>query len=245
MLPYTEDNNYEDSADPIEITCPACLKSETFTKCLKHQREDTRYNNTPNITEYMEKAGVPKRFLAARITDFPKLTKKFHLDKCLIPELDGVYKGKSRSPVLTTVHVYDFPSSPKGLLLEGPVGTGKTHLLCAILAEVILDGGNAMFIRSTQFLSDIKKSFGKQDLSNIDTKTEDLIELVKNVDFLFIDDLGVTKETDWAYSVWFDLIDARCAECRYTSVSLNDADVFDSRIKRRLLEMCEYVELTI
>lgn len=80
---------------------------------------------------------------------------------------------------------------------QGSVGTGKTHLACAI-ANNILDNGFPVKVLNVISLVDELKSFD-------DSKRKEL----RNVDVLLIDDLGKENGTVWLCSEIYGIINAR------------------------------------
>lgn len=122
----------------------------------------------------------------------------------------------------------DFGESMKSLIgqsifVHGPAGTGKTHLLAALARRQVamgLDTGipptsfYAKFTTIPNLLAKIKQSF-KDD-------TEELVfsEYAK-CNWLYIDDFGAEKETDWSYQIIYRIIDYRWGEMLPTIVSSN------------------------
>ena len=78
---------------------------------------------------------------------------------------------------------------------------------------------------------------------------ESLIELeIANVDVLVIDDFGVQKETEWANSKLYDLIDHRYESDKLTLLTSNLElselrEMGEGRIYSRLLEMTRELKL--
>lgn len=146
-----------------------------------------------------------------------------------------------------------------GFYLHGPVGTGKSHLLHAhyralprltkpsverntvnhkeILAFHL--HGKRLFIPSTQLLAVIRDTYRKSTGS-----TE--AELIKNygrVRWLYIDDLGVEKPSEWAIQTLYMVLDARYNNNLPTFISSNLAlsDIasrLSQRVASRITEMC-------
>ncbi len=92
----------------------------------------------------------------------------------------------------------------RGVVLWGEVGRGKTHLLCAVLRELVLRHGiRARFVEFTHLLSDLKLSFDRGE------GTADLLEPLSQVEILAIDELGKGRNTEWELTVLDDLITRR------------------------------------
>lgn len=124
----------------------------------------------------------------------------------------------------------------KGYLLIGPNGMGKTHLLVALLREAVLLGKDAKLLRASEFLSRVKKSFNN-------STEEDLIQEAKDVDFLFIDDLGTEKKSEWVSETWYRIIDYRYSELKPFSITANTMNGLDARLVRRITEMTTTIKM--
>lgn len=116
------------------------------------------------------------------------------------------HKGGNQREVHQRVvkHVEGYDSESKGLLLSGAVGTGKTHLLVAVLRDLTLRRGVvARFIEFTHLLSDIKEGFsqGKSEAEALGP--------LSALPVLGIDELGKGTATEWQISVLDELISRR------------------------------------
>jgi DNA replication protein DnaC len=149
----------------------------------------------------------------------------------------------------------------RGLVLYGPVGTGKTHLLCAMLAELVLEhGATARFIEFTHLLHDLKSEFGRPN--GVSSLMDPLVE----VDVLAIDELGKGRNTDFESSVVDELTSRRYNAMRAILGTTNHppkpstgraapnlanpdptgealVDRVGARVFSRLQEMCDFVEV--
>jgi DNA replication protein DnaC len=98
--------------------------------------------------------------------------------------------------------VEDFPNT-KGLLLTGPVGTGKTHLACAIANELLERLYSVYFGNVVDIMSFIKSTYSK----NSEIAEDEAINLMTDkVDLFIIDDLGKQNETSYTSSMLYQLI---------------------------------------
>lgn len=144
----------------------------------------------------------------------------------------------------------------KGLLMCGNPGTGKTHLAAAIVNTRLRQGYVAAFVTVLELLADIRKTFDRPDTNS------ELLDLVKKVELLVLDDLGAERVTSWVSEQMFDIINARCMNKKQTVITSNYTpedlilrmaasdkygnihdDLPGKRIVSRLNEMCSIIEV--
>lgn len=130
-----------------------------------------------------------------------------------------------------------------GLIIAGPVGTGKTHLAIAILRTVLQKGIPGICVQVPELLYEIRQSFGYENADKAN-----LLNLVKTAEFLVLDDLGAEKATDWVRETIFVVIDARYRDLKpmviTTNCTLDElAERIGDRIASRIVEMCQGIYL--
>jgi len=92
----------------------------------------------------------------------------------------------------------------RGLLLVGPVGRGKTHLLVAILRGLVFDHGvEVRFVEFTHLLSALKAGFD-EGIGEAVT-----LQPLVRVPVLAIDELGKGRATDWELAIVDSLVSRR------------------------------------
>lgn len=100
-------------------------------------------------------------------------------------------EGNSRI-VLTQLGEYLKNPIEKGIYLYGLPGLGKSTLMGWLIRALVMEGRQCGYIHFPTFLMDIKAGFG-------DNKNDNQhIELMKNIDYLVIDDIGGENPTAWS-----------------------------------------------
>lgn len=105
-------------------------------------------------------------------------------------------------------------SQGKNVFISGAVGSGKTHLACAVARELLADNlvRSVQFARCVSLFDEIKRSF------NAGT---DALAPYRTCGVLVLDDLGKQASTPWSLERLFDLVDDRYARCLPTITTSN------------------------
>lgn len=151
----------------------------------------------------------------------------------------------------------------RGLVLHGKVGRGKTHLMVAMLRELVFRHGiSVRFVEFSHLLADLKAGFD-QNLG-----AARLIDPLVAVDVLAIDELGKGRNTEFEGTVLDELISRRynsaatilattnyAPDAKPTGRSVANAaevamgtraapslpDRVGARVHSRLQEMCDFL----
>ena len=112
-------------------------------------------------------------------------------------------------------------------LLDGPVGVGKTHLAIAAASEREQKGDTVFFATVSDLLDHLRAAFAPDN----PVMPDDLLERIKTVDLLVLDDFGSERSTPFAEDKLFQIINYRYEERLPTIIttSLDFGDISESR----------------
>jgi DNA replication protein DnaC len=124
------------------------------------------------------------------------------------------------------------------LVLRGPRGTGKTHLMEAVGREMLARGKTVRYERIPTLLGRMRSAFNSEHqgvLEERNAQYRDVAEL------LMLDDLGSEKPSEWVREQMYRLIDERYGVNRLLIVSTNEsyeelANNLGERIASRLFD---------
>jgi len=171
------------------------------------------------VDDYCKKFVLSKR---AKI-----LLEKSRIDKRFCLRTFDNFKGydpitiKAKTKALDYVkHIEEYLETGKNLVIEGSgkVGTGKTHLACAVAQGVMQKGIPAQFINVVSMIAEIKENF-------------DISKFV-DVELLIIDDLGKEKGTEWVCETIYGIINKRYEQMKPTIITT----------EKRMSEMTSHYE---
>jgi DNA replication protein DnaC len=145
--------------------------------------------------------------------------------------------------------VREYPAVERGLLLAGPVGVGKTHLAVAILRGLTEKGASCLFYEYGSLLKEIQDSYNPVSR----TSEMNVLAPVYEAEVLVLDELGVSKPTEWVLDTMTHIIGRRYNDKKLTIFTTNYTDErqgragetlqdrIGARLRSRLYEMCRTV----
>lgn len=134
-------------------------------------------------------------------------------------------------------HFAELRKSGKGLLLYGPIGTGKTYAACEVANALIDKGYSVLVTNFSRILNALQGTFEKQDY----------IDRLNRFQLLIVDDLGIERSnSEFAKEQIYNVIDSRYRACLpmiiTTNLSIekikNPDSIENSRIYDRIIERC-------
>jgi len=158
---------------------------------------------------------------------------------CVINRIPPQYQEASLdSPTMAPPRVVaggEWIQAPASLLITGNVGRGKTYFMHALMKRLIsLYGRGCLRFFKSKTLDD-----RLLECINDFGSTQWMMESLREIPYLFIDDFGVDRSTERLERDYYDLIDDRGSWERPTVISTNlqDAEIeakYGARITSRL-----------
>ena len=120
----------------------------------------------------------------------------------------------------------------EGLILSGPCGVGKTHLMAALLLEGVALGWSVRYVTVAEMIRSIRATWADRARSE-----DDVIRELVGVRLLAIDELGVQAGSESEHGLLHAVIDARLRACRPTLYGTNlTAQELPGSIGERVLD---------
>lgn len=189
----------EASLCPCVKKCTACAGK--MYRIDDHNCSSLCRNPSPlAIVGAINEANLPRRYVNSEFGDF--LNRKTGNSRQVAVEVQSWIKGFSQV-------------SKKGLIVSGPVGVGKTHLMVALGKEIAARGFSVRFIDFFQLIADLRAGF-----NNKISEMELLAPLIA-VDLLIIDELGKGRNSDFEAIVLDQLIMGRYNQDKTIVASTN------------------------
>jgi DNA replication protein DnaC len=140
-----------------------------------------------------------------------------------------------------------------GLFIHGAVGTGKTWLMSALMRNAAAASEKSYgYERNSLFISFPEMAMRIRSSMNAKTSETEasIIKKYGEIPYLFLDDIGAEKSSEYMQSVMFMLMEKRnTGRNRRTvitsNLSLNMlAQQHGERVASRIAEMCEIIKLS-
>lgn len=121
-------------------------------------------------------------------------------------------------------------------------GSGKTYLSTIVGNELSKRGKRVLWFSMPNLLQEIKNSYDRDS----GTSTAEIIDRVKHVEILMLDDIGVERQSSWVNETMFSILDYRLLLGKptiFTSNHMPDELNYDERIIDRIRNMSHIVRM--
>ena len=238
--------------------CPICSGSGWKTVEIPGKaRRVTRCDCylSERIARLLKAANIPARYEHCRLADFDT-------------DFAGAHRTLAAARLAAGRFVEEYPLEKTGLLLIGPIGTGKTHLAVGIMQELIRGKGvPCRFCDYRELLKQIQNSYNP----SVQTTELEILQPVFNTEVLVLDELGAIRPTEWVWDTVSHILNSRYNDKKTTIITTNFAnlppgeshsghaspteaarqaarsetlgDRITERMRSRLLELCRVVQL--
>lgn len=162
-----------------------------------------------------------------------------------------VFRRSSIPPRYESAELTDWPAAVGEILFEvssgntslfvmGKVGRGKSHLASALLRAKLEQGIAGLFVEVPELLARLRACY-----DNPEDKFETVVETVRDIDVLVLDDVGAEKATDWAREQLYRVINHRYNHCLQTIATTNVSNkALTERVGERIVSRLQGLGLT-
>lgn len=184
----------------------------------------------------LEFANIPEVFKGLTINSF---------------RIDAYLKDESKSKAIVAKKMAvnfiknfeTFQEEGKGLYLySNTKGSGKTRMAVSIGNAIMnVKRLGVKYTTTMDLLSEIKNTFN----SDSQITESELVNSIKEIDVLILDDVGVENPTNWVRSMFYSILDARMDNNKITIFTSNlsiDQLKHDDRLKSRIEKMAIPIE---
>lgn len=192
----------------LECECEVC--QETYFKLVfvdssgivGHYNTPCRCkaSNAPDNPTNLDNGSKIRRDIAKLFRDRNLLEDEVHKDM----RLDN-YIAEHATQKKALAFLNKFKPGDKGVCLYGYAGRGKTHLAIGVARKLESEGQICLALKSIDLLNRIRRTYRNKD----DADEIEVINLLKNVPVLVIDDIGTESPTGWVLEKLYEVIDYR------------------------------------
>jgi DNA replication protein DnaC len=192
--------------------CPICSGSGWKTLEIPGKaRRVTRCDCylSERIARLLKAANIPARYEHCRLADFDT-------------DFAGAHRTLAAARLAAGRFVEEYPLEKTGLLLIGPIGTGKTHLAVGIMQELIRGKGvPCRFCDYRELLKQIQNSYNP----SVQTTELEILQPVFNTEVLVLDELGAIRPTEWVWDTVSHILNSRYNDKKTTIITTNFANL--------------------
>lgn len=172
--------------------CPECSRIALEQKNLKEERERQAQMHRDRVERMVKNSGIPPRFISKTFGNFEIVNEKAGKHLVKVREYADLIAGDDHGG--------------RSLLLVGKVGNGKTHLGCALLADVIRRSGQfCQYWTFSELVRGVKGSFTK----GANYSEQDVYNDFAKPRLIVLDEVGLQNFTEFEQAVAYEAINHR------------------------------------
>jgi DNA replication protein DnaC len=172
----------------IITDCPTCQKAQE----AERERAEREQREAAHRAHVIGRIGIPKRFEAATLASYQPATER----------AERVHAACRR-------YVDSWPerlANGSSLILSGGVGTGKTHLACAIAKAVASHHeAHAAYMTVAQAVRRIRATYG----ADARETEQEAFDRLSALDLLILDEVGIQSGSNHEHATLFEIVNRR------------------------------------
>ena len=206
--------------------CPECFKLKEARRAIdeeKARKEEAERNLKQRIVE----TRMPLEYLTK---DFSTFIHETDSQKAAFKLARRFVKGWEKAK-----------AGGYGLLFLGSCGTGKTHLACAIMIELLKEYAFSYprYYKASEIFSAVRSTYQAGSTTN----EEEMLKFFSSIQLLVIDEVGVQKGSEAEKRILFSILDNRVTSNKPTILMSNLgpkalAELLGDRLYDRVRSKC-------
>lgn len=187
----------------IRITrCPTCSQEDADREAAV-LAEKERQERQAKIEARLEQAGIPVLFRDRTFANYEIKT----------PAQEAAWSRFHAFATAFRRHL------ARGTVLVGigKVGTGKSHLACAVANHVMARGHTAYFTSTARLFTKIRGTWSRTS----EMTEEQMLRQFEQIDLMILDEIGLQRGTDDEQRTLHELLEARRLNCKPTILLTN------------------------
>ena len=206
--------------------CPECFKLKQAQKAIeeeKARKEEAERNRKQRIVE----TRMPLEY---QTKDFSTFIQETDSQKAAFKLARRFVKGWEKAK-----------AGGYGLLFLGSCGTGKTHLACAIMIELLKEYAFSYprYYKASEIFSAVRSTYQ----AGASTNEEETLKFFSSIQLLVIDEVGVQKGSEAEKRILFSILDNRVTSNKPTILMSNLgpkalAELLGDRLYDRVRSKC-------
>lgn len=205
----------------VVMGCPACsaeARAEEQRKAGEELQRQRQARIADRATEMLATAKIPKRFAGRSFDSYVAETPEQQAALSICRDYAETFAERR--------------ARGEGLLLAGTTGAGKSHLAAAILQQ-LMPAHSVLYTTVPELVRSVRDTWHRDSKYS----TSQVIESLRALDLLVVDEVGMQTGTDGEQVILYDVLDGRYRDCAPTIMLTNlDTKALRTSIGDRLYD---------